>query len=121
MPACVGCGRVGRVLREAQDWLDAEGAAEGAADGVAAPAAVGSPTVMLCTVIFSFGLTFSPASFATVAIFPMVETVSMPPVTVPTIGHCGSPLGVKSLKKMRNWLPFVPGGSPISATVPFGY
>jgi hypothetical protein len=55
-----------------------------------------------------------------VAILPILSTVSSPPVTVPTIGYCGSVFGVKSLKKMRNWLPFVPGGLPISATVPLG-
>ncbi len=37
------------------------------------------------------------------------------------IGYCGSSVGVKSLKKIRNWLPLAPGGFEIIATVPLGY
>ena len=40
-------------------------------------------------VIFLDGLTLSPAVFATVGIFDMVVTVSIPLVTVPTIGYSG--------------------------------
>ena len=76
-------------------------------------------TVKLVMVIFFGGLTLSPASLATVGILPILATVSMPPVTLPTIGYFGV-AGVKSLKKIRNWLPLVPGGLPISATVPLG-
>ena len=68
------------MVGEAQDWLEADGAADGAADGSAASAA-GSPTVMLCTVILSFGVTLSPAALATVAILPIFSTVFSPPVT----------------------------------------
>src|SRR5690349_11701035 len=106
------------VVRKAQDWLDADGAAEGT---VSAGATLGSPTVMLCTVILSFGVTLLPSPFATVAILPILATVSRPPVTLPTIEYCGSVFGVKSLKKIRNWLPVAPGWLPIIATVPFGY
>ena len=87
------------------------------ADG-AAPDAT-SPTVRVLMVIFCFGFTLLPDPLSTVGTWPIFAPVSIPDVTRPTMGYCGV-AGLASLKKIRNWLPFVPGGLPISATVPWG-
>jgi len=55
----------------------------------------------------ALGFTLLPAPLSTVGILLIFARVSKPPVTVPTIEYCGV-AGLKSLKKMRNWLPFEP-------------
>ena len=88
--------------------------AEGAVD-----AGASSPTVRVLMVIFCLGFTLLPDPLSTVGILPIAATVSIPDVTLPTMGYSGV-AGLASLTKIRNWLPFVPGGLPISATVPLG-
>ena len=117
------------VLRDAL-WVERSGlAARGRCGGAAVDGAVAvgalvppatSPTVRLCTRTLSFGLIFSPEPLSTVGSLLILVRTSNPPVTVPTIEYDGAVVGVKSLKKIRNWLPLLPGGVPMSATVPFG-